>query len=363
MSDVDLKKKIEPTPQQLDAANPAKSVWVSANAGSGKTHVLVERVIRLLLEGADPASILCITYTKAAAAEMSSRLFKRLSAWTALSDAELAEALTTMGANGRDSILLARARRLFTAALETPGGLKIQTIHAFCERLLHLFPVEAGIAPGFRVMDEREAREMQESATRHVLQLAEQGTEPELAASFAQLADRLGEDQFDELIRAFVDTLRKGSFQIIAREDYETALTTALGLSADATELTSIDRAIYLYHAERLKPHGSFRKIDVSAHLVAIAQSENCSTLLMELYLTTTLDLRKDFMAIKVRNQLPETEAFLKREQARVMTALQRANTRAVISASADALTLASAMLARISRMKSAKVGVTILPI
>jgi ATP-dependent helicase/nuclease subunit A len=82
-------KKIFPTPQQKEAANPVYSVWVTANAGSGKTHVLVERVVRLLLAGAEPASILCITYTKAAAAEMSARLFAKLGAWTALSDEDL----------------------------------------------------------------------------------------------------------------------------------------------------------------------------------------------------------------------------------------------------------------------------------
>ena len=136
-----------------------------------------------------------------------------------MSDAELAEALTTMGANGRDSILLARARRLFTAALETPGGLKIQTIHAFCERLLHLFPVEAGIAPGFRVMDEREARE--NAGKRHapcVCSWRSRAPNRNWRQAFAQLADRLGEDQFDELIRAFVDTLRKGSLRNYSHE-------------------------------------------------------------------------------------------------------------------------------------------------
>lgn len=140
---------------QRRAAEPGASVWVAANAGSGKTRVLTERVARLLLEGARPEKILCLTYTKAAAAEMRNRLFDMLGDWAMAEDDKLAEDLAelTGGAPPED---LAPARKLFAAALETPGGLKIQTIHAFCEGLLRRFPLEAGAPPGFRVMEERE---------------------------------------------------------------------------------------------------------------------------------------------------------------------------------------------------------------
>ena len=148
-----IKYKIEPTPEQRRAADPQDSVWVAASAGSGKTHVLVDRVIRLLLDGAAPDAILCLTFTKAAAAEMSNRLFQRLSGWVALDDQALTLTLNTLGVAHVTEEVRARARRLFALALETPGGLKIQTIHAFCERLLQAFPVESGLAPGFRVMD------------------------------------------------------------------------------------------------------------------------------------------------------------------------------------------------------------------
>ena len=353
MSEVKAKKQHTATPQQLEAADPMKSIWVSANAGSGKTQVLVERVIRLLLKGADPASILCITYTKAAAAEMSSRLFKRLGSWTALGGNELAESLYAMGADGGDAALVARARRLFTAALETPGGLKIQTIHAFCERLLHLFPVEAGIAPGFRVMDERETREMQDSATRHVLQLAESGAEQQLAASFSRLAERLSEDQFDELIRSFVDILRKWTGALLTRATYQNPLNEALGLAGDLPEeWATIDQASYLHHAEQLRPHGTFRKIDVAGSLGLIARASDGGAALLKFFFTKALEPRKEFMAAKTRDLLPGTETFLKQEQARLQAALCRSNTRDVISASTDALILASAILARIENEK-----------
>src|SRR5712671_7962119 len=124
---------------QVEASDPAVSAWVTANAGSGKTHVLAQRVIRLLLEGVDPAKILCITFTKAAAANMANRVFDELRRWTALDHVALAAAIKRISDIEPDPALRARARRLFALALETPGGLKVQTIHAFCTRLLHSF--------------------------------------------------------------------------------------------------------------------------------------------------------------------------------------------------------------------------------
>jgi ATP-dependent helicase/nuclease subunit A len=145
------------------AADPANSVFVTANAGSGKTKVLVDRIARLLLQGSKPSAFVCITYTKAAAAEMQRRLFERLGAWCVADDASLAAELKKLGEHAAD---LGRARALFAQALETPGGLKIQTIHAFCERLLARFPLEAGVPPGFDIADEPRAAELLKRARR-----------------------------------------------------------------------------------------------------------------------------------------------------------------------------------------------------
>ena len=139
---------------QIDAANPEVSAFVSANAGSGKTYVLAQRVINLLLRGVDPAKILCITFTKTAAANMANEVFRRLAAWTALDDAALDEQIRLSTGKTPSTGERARARRLFASALETPGGLKVQTIHAFCTRLLHQFPFEANVAARFTVLDE-----------------------------------------------------------------------------------------------------------------------------------------------------------------------------------------------------------------
>lgn len=146
------------TERQVQAAHPDASTWLAANAGSGKTRVLTDRVARLLLGGVQPQHILCLTYTKAAASEMQNRLFKRLGEWAMLGDDPLLEQLTDLGVQGViDPAQLAQARTLFARAIETPGGLKIQTIHSFCASLLRRFPLEAGVSPQFSEMEDRAA--------------------------------------------------------------------------------------------------------------------------------------------------------------------------------------------------------------
>jgi ATP-dependent helicase/nuclease subunit A len=154
-------------PAQRAAADPRATVFVVANAGSGKTSTLVDRVARLLLTGTRPAEILCVTYTKAAAAEMQGRLYARLGEWAILDDARLRGQLAALDGSDADRLTpddLSRARRLFARALETPGGLKIQTLHAFCEQLLRRFPLEAGVDPGFEVLDDAGAAELSTQA-------------------------------------------------------------------------------------------------------------------------------------------------------------------------------------------------------
>ncbi|HBZ42530.1 MAG TPA: double-strand break repair helicase AddA [Maritimibacter sp.] len=141
------------TAQQIKAASPTRNTWLSANAGSGKTRVLTDRVARLLLSNVEPQNILCLTYTKAAASEMQNRLFQRLGEWAMLDDETLIGALRDLGVGGELNLL--RARQLFARAIETPGGLKIQTIHAFCASILRRFPMEAGVAHDFQEMDDR----------------------------------------------------------------------------------------------------------------------------------------------------------------------------------------------------------------
>jgi ATP-dependent helicase/nuclease subunit A len=168
---------------QARASDPAASAFVSANAGSGKTHVLVQRVIRLLLDGVPPEKILCITFTKAAAANMAERVFSTLGHWITLDDDALDAAIVEAGIAYPDANLRMTARKLFACALETPGGLKVQTIHALCTRLLQQFPFEANVPARFTVLDERDQNEMMERANLAVL--LEASRDPDSATGHA----------------------------------------------------------------------------------------------------------------------------------------------------------------------------------
>jgi ATP-dependent helicase/nuclease subunit A len=183
---------------QVRASDPRASVFVTANAGSGKTSTLVKRVARLLLRGARPEAILCVTYTKAAAAEMQRRLYEELGGWAVMADAPLARKLAELDEAPGD---LSIARALFARALETPGGLKIQTIHAFCEKLLRRFPLEAGVAPGFQILETSAAAEVATQARDDLARFA--GAEGPLARAYAHFSVELSFDNFNAMFGAF----------------------------------------------------------------------------------------------------------------------------------------------------------------
>ena len=186
--------------RQREASDPAVSAWVSANAGSGKTFVLAQRVIRLLLRGTDPAKILCLTFTKAAAANMARTVFDTLAQWTALDDDKLDAEIRKMSNERPDAALRALARRLFALALETPGGLKVQTIHAFCTRLLQQFPFEADVAARFRVLDEPTQTQLLEETSLRVLLDATAAPEGPLGRAIATAIAAASDYTFREVV-------------------------------------------------------------------------------------------------------------------------------------------------------------------
>ncbi len=190
--------------RQRAVAAPDVSAWVAANAGSGKTHVLAQRVINLLLDGVAPEKILCITFTKAAAANMAKRVFDTLGAWTTLDDVALDKAIQEGSGLPSDARRRTAARRLFARALETPGGLKVQTIHAFCTQLLHQFPFEANVAARFTVLEEAQQTQLLEQLTLHVLLDGARAPESDLGRALAAAMTAAADQTFREVIRAAI---------------------------------------------------------------------------------------------------------------------------------------------------------------
>ena len=223
------------SPQNL-AADPRASVWVSANAGSGKTTVLAKRVVRLLLAGNDPARILCLTFTKAAAANMQDRVFtQELGRWVSLSDEKLSAAIMDTTGERPTPAELRRARQLFAKAVETPGGLKIQTIHGFCERLLHLFPFEAAVPARFKVMEEREQMAALDAAINATLAASLADPEGPLGRALGIATESAGEDSFRGALRAFMESRRHIETPPIERKFAVSPLRARMGVAPDAT--------------------------------------------------------------------------------------------------------------------------------
>lgn len=189
------------TEAQRSATTPEHSAWVEANAGTGKTKVLTDRVTRLLLDRAKPERILCLTFTKAAAAEMRNRLASQLGRWAMASDAELDGEIEKLIDDKPDPSDRVVARRLFARVLDAPGGINILTIHAFCQALLKRFPLEAGVAPGFEVLDEAEAQALLRQAQDEQMEaLARTDAPAELVEALGLVANRISITEYAELM-------------------------------------------------------------------------------------------------------------------------------------------------------------------
>jgi ATP-dependent helicase/nuclease subunit A len=234
-----------PGARQRAAADPAASVWVSASAGSGKTKVLTDRVLSLLLEGTPPQHILCLTFTRAAAAEMANRVNGTLSSWATVDDGSLRAALEALTGIAPDALRMTQARRLFARVLDVPGGLKVQTIHSFCESLLGRFPIEAGLAPHFEVIDERSAAEMIAAAHNNVL--VRSARDPALRRALDAVTRHVDEPRFAELMAALSNQRhRLGRFLLEAGglEGATAAIRARLGLDDGDTEATIVAAAV-----------------------------------------------------------------------------------------------------------------------
>lgn len=356
---------------QADASNPRASAWVSANAGSGKTYVLAQRVIRLLLAGTDPSRILCLTFTRAAAAEMAKRVFETLSEWTTLSDRKLATEIRRIEGGRPSPEMLVEARRLFARALETPGGLKIQTIHAFCERLLHQFPFEANVAGHFEVLDERDATELTDLARRRVLARAAADTGGPLGEALKTVL-AAGSDFAQELaVKEFVDRrddvrawiARAGSLDAALHE-----LRAELGLDPSDTaerlnaaildECAMADRLPELIG--RLAESGSIRDREAATRLAKIYDAksdvERCAAY-RDFWTRADGELRTaKAMATKgVKAGWPGLEDWLEEERARLADQFDRITAAECYESTAAMLRIADAAIQEYDRMKVAR--------
>lgn len=347
---------------QHQASDPQSPAWVNANAGSGKTHVLVDRVIRLMLAGCDPSRIMCLTFTKAAAAEMANRLFDRLSGWIALDDAALDAAIAALGTGDVDDAMRNRARQLFTRALETPGGLRIQTIHAFCERVLQMFPVEAGIVPHFKMLDDVETAAMLDSARDQVLLSAQSDSDPALAASLRDVADRVQSDQFDRMLRQLL--AKRADLQAVLDPHHgqmtaESALRQHLGLSpsetaADVDASLAINRSDYARLADALDAGTRTDRDRAVAIRSTLQASQPTLADLQSFFLTKSGEDRKprSMATDSVRRNHGWIEDFILAEQQRLRDGLGTLGDIKRIFATLSLLHIGSAIVAAFEQMK-----------
>jgi ATP-dependent helicase/nuclease subunit A len=222
------------TRDQAQASRPDSHVWLSASAGTGKTAVLSSRVLRLLLRGVAPERILCLTFTKAGAAEMAERVHSRLARWVQSKGTEVAADLIALGEDpGPESVR--KARLLFARVLDaTGGGLRIQTIHSFCQSLLAAFPLEAGLVPGFEPLDDRGQAELSRRALIAMIEVAERERDAPVLAAIEMLALRLGEAGTQDYLARCVPALPV--LELIPGE-IDAFLLTFLGLPEGDVEL------------------------------------------------------------------------------------------------------------------------------
>ncbi|HWE99620.1 MAG TPA: double-strand break repair helicase AddA [Caulobacteraceae bacterium] len=265
MTLVALPDRVDP---QTRASDPRDSVFVAANAGSGKTSTLVKRVARLLLAGSSPAAILCVTFTKAAAAEMQTRLFQTLGAWAVADDAALQARLAEFGEPEAD---LSRARALFARALETPGGLKIQTLHSFCEAVLRRFPLESGLSPGFTVLDDLVAAQIAAGCREATAEAALADPQGPLGAAYARMSVELGWDAFNGLFATFQGAaidLRRYLDRADARGGHVRAVWRRCGFPDGPTSAEAVEQAVLA----RLRPSAVGRALEVLSRGTATDQ-------------------------------------------------------------------------------------------
>ncbi|TCS61641.1 double-strand break repair helicase AddA [Varunaivibrio sulfuroxidans] len=359
------------TQAQRAAADPEKSVWVSANAGTGKTRVLIDRITRLLLDGTRPQAILCLTFTKTAAAEMAQRLNARLGTWAMMGDGLLKRTLTALLGRPPEAPQVTRARRLFADILDTPGGLQIRTLHSFCESLLGRFPIEAGVAPHFSVIDERTQGELLNEARDRLLARAFENPDGAQAAAVALIGALTDEGGFAKTIgelaqnRARLHRMIRIHGSLDALKAY---VAQALGVSADDREEDVLRAALGdaalgregLERACAALDHGTAgsqkKAAEIRAFLDndAIRRAADFDTAYRPLFLTAKDQplAAKNLITNGARAFDPDAEAILRAEQNRLVALIETLQACRVRDATVALLTVAGALIDHFDALK-----------
>ena len=353
---------------QSQASDPAASVWVSANAGTGKTHVLKMRVLRLLLAGVAPQRILCLTYTKAAAAEMSKRVFKDLANWVTLPDDALDAELAKLLARAPQADEIQRARTLFTTSIETPGGFKVQTIHAFAERLLQRFPLESGVTPGFSILDEADAQDLRRQAINEVLSEASATPRSALGAALNCAVAHAADDRFDQILtqalahRAWIEEAVRQPTTKDGLAATEAMLRRHFHVREKVTsESLLLDIAQVLPGADCLRladlfQRGSTTDQNRAVSLLKIAGAASLAAraeVMYELFFDSSGEPRKTFATKATVRDYPETAAVLNRAQECFVPLWLEAKACDVIEATMALMRLGDAVLQKYSEAKA----------
>ena len=360
----------DPGEQQRRAAHPKRSVWVSASAGTGKTKVLTDRVLSLLLTGTRPDRILCLTFTRAAAAEMSNRLHARLGRWAAASDDQLTEEIVDLTGEAPGEETLTRARQLFAHVLDVPGGLTIETIHAFCQSVLQRFPIEAGLAPHFEVTDERTAAEMLQSVQNALIASAREEAGSPLSEAISHIAGLVQEGAFAGLM-AQIASDRGRQRRLIDRhgglEGALLALRKTLGLPRDASLASLIGEACSdeAFDHQRLRrvcaalAEGSdaekMRGAAIAAWLADKERRQQALPTYRAEFLTTKGELRKRLVNKSTLVRCPDAEEVLAAEAERLAALDDRCRAVAVYEATAALMRFGREMIDRYQAAKAAR--------
>lgn len=238
--------------EQLRSSDPTKSVWASASAGTGKTKVLTDRVLKLLLSGTSPQKILCLTFTKAAAGEMLERINHTLISWTKASASELEDSLLSIFGRPPTNDEKIIAQSLFHISLKSAKQAQIQTIHSFCQSILRQFPFEAGITPGFQVIDEPKSYDLIRRVSHSIFANIDssKGFDQETLNALTFMETNIHDSSLEELQNEIISS--KVEFKILidqfkTQENYEKFLkkTMQITQSADdyfATLFSTLDK-------------------------------------------------------------------------------------------------------------------------